>query len=122
MRQLLSLSSRARELQRRSPHTQLPRPEYSELTLHSKRGRRRDARAPRLKKSQSSSENPAQLSAVSLSRVRLFATPWTAACQASLSITNSRSLLRLTSIESVLPKKKKINFFKKVEFPWWLKR
>ena len=35
----------------------------------------------------------------SLSRVWLFATPWTAACQASLSITNSRSSLRLTSIE-----------------------
>ena len=34
---------------------------------------------------------------------RLFATPWTAACQASLSITNSRSLLRLLSIESVMP-------------------
>ena len=34
---------------------------------------------------------------------RLFATPWTAACQASLSITNSRSSLRLTSIESVMP-------------------
>ena len=39
----------------------------------------------------------------SLSRVRLFATPRTAACQASLSITNSRSSLRLTSIESVMP-------------------
>ena len=39
----------------------------------------------------------------SLSRVRLFATPWIAARQASLSITNSRSSLRLTSIESVLP-------------------
>ena len=39
----------------------------------------------------------------SLSRVRLFVTPWTAACQASLSITNSRSLLKLTSIESVMP-------------------
>ena len=38
-----------------------------------------------------------------LSRVRLFATPWTAACQASLSITNSRSLLKLTSIESMMP-------------------
>ena len=33
----------------------------------------------------------------------LFATPWTAACQASLSITNSRSLLKLMSIESVMP-------------------
>ena len=39
----------------------------------------------------------------SLSHVRLFETPWTAACQASLSITNSRSSLRLTSIESVMP-------------------
>ena len=39
----------------------------------------------------------------SLSRVRLFATPWTATRQASLSITNSRSSLRLTSIESVMP-------------------
>ena len=39
----------------------------------------------------------------SLRRVRLFATPWTAAYQASLSITNSRSLLKLMSIESVMP-------------------
>ena len=39
----------------------------------------------------------------SFSRVRLFATPWTAAHQASLSITNSRSLLKLMSIESVMP-------------------
>ena len=39
----------------------------------------------------------------SLSRVRLFATTWTAARQASLSITNSRSLHRLMSIESVMP-------------------
>ena len=48
----------------------------------------------------------------SLSRVRLFATPWTEACQASLSITNSQaslsitntqSSLRLTSIESAMP-------------------
>ena len=39
----------------------------------------------------------------SLSHVWLFATPWTAACQASLSITNPRSSLRLTSIESVMP-------------------
>ena len=38
-----------------------------------------------------------------LSRVRLFATPWTAACQASLSITSSQSLLKLMSIESVMP-------------------
>ena len=39
----------------------------------------------------------------SLSRVRLFATPWIAARQASLSITNSRSSLRLTSIQLVMP-------------------
>ena len=39
----------------------------------------------------------------SLSCVRLFATPWTAARQASLSITNSRSLPKLKSIESVMP-------------------
>ena len=39
----------------------------------------------------------------SLSCVRIFATPWITACQASLSITNSRSLLKLTPIESVMP-------------------
>ena len=39
----------------------------------------------------------------SLSRVWLFATPWTAARQASLSITNSQSLLKLISVESVMP-------------------
>ena len=38
-----------------------------------------------------------------LSRVWLFGTPWNAACQASLSITNSQSLLKLVSIESVMP-------------------
>ena len=38
-----------------------------------------------------------------LSPVRFFAIPWTAVCQASLSITNSRSLLKLTSIELVMP-------------------
>ena len=47
---------------------------------------------------------PGSLSSVqSLSRVRLFVTPWTAAHQASLSITNSRSLLTLMPIESVMP-------------------
>ena len=39
----------------------------------------------------------------SLSRVRLFATPWITACQASLSIINFRHSPRLTSIESVMP-------------------
>ena len=39
----------------------------------------------------------------SLSRIHLFVTPWTAAGQAALSITNSQSLLKLMSIESVMP-------------------
>ena len=39
----------------------------------------------------------------SLSCVQLFATPWISARQASLSITNSRSSLKLTSVESVMP-------------------
>ncbi|CAI9181177.1 unnamed protein product [Rangifer tarandus platyrhynchus] len=48
--------------------------------------------------------NLCQFSSVQpLSHVRLFATPWTTACQASLSITNSQSLLKLMSIESVMP-------------------
>ena len=46
---------------------------------------------------------PSVSSVQSLSRVRLFATPRTAPCQASLSITNSQSLLKLMSIESVMP-------------------
>ena len=40
---------------------------------------------------------------VQFSHVWLFATPWTTACQASLSITNSRSVPKLMSIESVMP-------------------
>ena len=50
--------------------------------------------------------NVVRISSVSvqlLSHVRLFVTPWTAAYQASLSITNSQSLLKLRSIESVMP-------------------
>ena len=48
--------------------------------------------------------NLVQFSSVqSLSRVWLFATPWTAACQAPLSITNSWSLLKFMSIKSVMP-------------------
>ena len=43
------------------------------------------------------------LSSVQLSRVQLFVTPWIATRQASLSITNSRSSLKLMSIESVMP-------------------
>ena len=45
----------------------------------------------------------ASVSVQSLSRVRLFVTPWITARQASLSITNSQSPLRLTSIKSVMP-------------------
>ena len=48
-------------------------------------------------------ENTLFSSVQSLSRVQLFATPWIAAHQASLSITNSQSSLRLTSIKSVMP-------------------
>ena len=43
------------------------------------------------------------ISVQSLSCVRLFATPWIAVCQASLSITNSRSSPKVMSIESVMP-------------------
>ena len=51
-----------------------------------------------------SSVSSAQFSSVqSLSHVQLFAIPWVAACQASMSITNSQSSLRLTSIKSVMP-------------------
>ena len=47
--------------------------------------------------------NPLWFSSVqSLSHVRLFATPWTAACQPSLSFTNSQSLLKLMSIKLVM--------------------
>ena len=50
------------------------------------------------------SDHPVQFSSVQLlSRVWLFATPWIIAHQASLSITNSQSSLRLMSIESVMP-------------------
>ena len=49
-------------------------------------------------------QTPIQFSLVqSLSHVRLFATPWTEAHQASLSLTNSWSLLKLMSIESAMP-------------------
>ena len=51
-----------------------------------------------------SNEREDQFSSVQfLSHVRFFATPWTAACQASLSITNSWSLLKLMSTELVMP-------------------
>ena len=61
-----------------------------------------EPRSPTLQADSLPSE-PLQGHAVQLSRVQLFVTPWTTACQASLSITNSRSLLKLMSIESVMP-------------------
>ena len=57
---------------------------------------------PILQRSDQSLE-PDSCSVQSLSHVRLFATPGTAACQASLSITSSRRLLKLMSIKSVMP-------------------
>ena len=47
--------------------------------------------------------HPHDLSSVQLSHVHLFATPWTAACQAFLSMINSWSLLKLMSIKLVMP-------------------
>ena len=55
------------------------------------------------KKRVNSNVNTQTSSAQLLSHIQLFATPWTAARQASLSITNFRSLLELMSIESVMP-------------------
>ena len=46
---------------------------------------------------------PSHLVVQSLSHVQLFATPWTAAHQASLSLTISQSLLKLMSVASVMP-------------------
>ena len=57
-----------------------------------------------IQKTEIMASSPIQFSSVqSLSRVWLFATPWIAARQAFLSITNSRSSFRLKSIESVMP-------------------
>ena len=50
------------------------------------------------------SDSPISICSVQpLSCVQIFVTPWTTACQASLSITNSQSLLKLMSIKSVMP-------------------
>ena len=59
-------------------------------------------RWPEVQPQQETEGRLSSLSSVA-SHVWLFATPWTAACQASLSITNSWSLLKLMSIESVMP-------------------
>ena len=63
-------------------------------------------RSPTLQADALLSEPPGKCGSIqlsSLSLVRLFATPWTAVLQASLSITSSRSLLKLMSIKSVMP-------------------
>ena len=62
---------------------------------------------------------PEAQSVKSLSGVQLFATAWTAACQASLSITNSQSFLKLRSIESVMPSDHLIRHSVN-EAQWWL--
>ena len=53
-----------------------------------------------------------------LGHVWLFVTPWTAACQASLSITNSQSLLKFMSIESVMPSNHLILCWPFLLLPW----
>ena len=63
-----------------------------------------DRREMQIKTTMRYHPTPLRISSVQLlSPVQLFVTPWTAARQASLSITNSRSLLKLMSIESVVP-------------------
>ena len=52
---------------------------------------------------------------VQFSRVQLFATPWTAALQPSLCITNSQSLLRLMSVKSVMPSNHLILFSSRLQ-------
>ena len=76
----------------------LPNPgtEPTSLTSSALAGRFFTTRAPGKPQHQFSSVQ-------SLSRVRLFVTPWITVCQASLSITNSQSSLKLTSIQSVMP-------------------
>ena len=63
--------------------------------------------------------NPGYLfdSSVQFSRVQLFATPWTAARQASLSITNCQSLLKLMSTESVMPSNRLILCHPRLRLP-----
>ena len=69
------------------------------LKLEEKEKREKEENRNERKKSSQLSISSVQ----SLSRVWLFVTPWTAACQAYLSITNSQSLLKLMSIQSVMP-------------------
>ena len=69
----------------------------------SPRGSQESSPTPQFKSINSSALSLQFSSVQSLSRVQLFVTPWTAARQASLSITNSRSLSKLMFVESVMP-------------------
>ena len=98
--------------QRTSQREVLTLPHYVHVSCHSSFSRPMFHVSQSALRKQAASESPGWMicytqspsqSVQSLSHVRLFATTWTAACQASLSITNSRSLLKLMSIESVMP-------------------
>ena len=83
-----SISSRFRSLfYRLNTHTDMPTDTHTHTHTHT----------------HTPSTHPEAQSVQSLSRVRWFATPWTSARQASLSITNSRSLLRFMAIALVMP-------------------
>ena len=73
------------------------------LNLYKVSGRYRELPCIQCPASAVISVNVAFVVVQSLSRVQLFATPWTAACHASLSYTVSWSLLKLMSIESTMP-------------------
>jgi len=81
----------------------MQRPENRETRWKVNNGRSKQKRRPREADSLQWCNNSHISSVQSLSRVQLFATPWTAARQASLSITNSWSLLKLMSIVSLMP-------------------
>ena len=104
--QLWSLCSSACEPQLRKPCSQSPCSAAREATTmqSSPTKLERSPRSPQLEESSCCSEDPVQCSSVQLlSRFQLFATPRTAACQASLSITSTRDLPKLMSIDSVMP-------------------
>ena len=85
-------------------HQQYVTMNFQMFKLDLKRTEESEIKLPTSLKKQETSRKTYQFSSVqSLSRVQLFATPWIAARQASLSITNSQSSLRLTSTESVMP-------------------
>ena len=105
--QLPSLCSRARSRTREELQwkPRAPQLESSPWLLQQKNGHSsKEPARPKINKFNDLKNKAAQFSPVQLlSRIWLFAARWTAAYQASLSITNSRTLLKLTSIESVMP-------------------